>query len=348
MEVLVTGAAGRIGAHLTRALVREGHHVRGLVLAGDPRVKLIEHPHVTLIEGDLRDPAAMREATSEVDAIFHLAGALTSRGNSDDEFFELNLRGTFNLLTAAREVAPGLRRFAYASSDAVYVSGAGLAVDQLPVDERVAVQPSTVYGASKAGAEQLCLAFWRRDGFPATILRFGATCDCEELIDPRSVFSRWLFLRSALEFASSQARSTPAQAAACELLRSLDNGREQMVVLADEMGNPEIRQWGDARDVAEGCLLTLENPCADGEVFNLGGAAPFSTGDLIEYITARTGYTSVKACLPTARPAWWISSEKAKEMLGYSPSRTVFAMVDEALADGLSGAKPRGSEGPRE
>src|SRR5438067_1813157 len=123
MLVLVTGATGRIGAHLTRALAREGHAVRALALPGDPRAPLISGPNVELVYGQLADTATLAEAARAVDAVYHLAGALTSRGNTDDEFFEFNLRGTYNLLMAVRAHAPRIRRFAYASSDAVYHNG---------------------------------------------------------------------------------------------------------------------------------------------------------------------------------------------------------------------------------
>ena len=206
MKVLITGAAGRIGAHLTRACLETGHDVRAFVVPGDPRVQQIRLPGVELVEGDLRDRDMLQRIGTGVDAIVHLAGALTSRGNTDREFIDLNLNATFDLLVAARAGSPNLQRFVYASSDAVYATGAP--AESLPIDERTPVQPGSVYGASKAGAEQLCLSFWRSEGFPATSLRFGATCDAAELIDPASVFARWLYLHAARDFlAALPARS---------------------------------------------------------------------------------------------------------------------------------------------
>lgn len=326
---MITGAAGRIGAHLTRAALREGHTVRGLVVPGDPRAEAIRLPGVELVEGDLRDRDALRQAAAGVDAIVHLAGALTSRGNTDREFIDLNLNATFDLLVAARAVAPGLQRFAYASSDAVYADGGP--APKLPIDETCPVRPASVYGASKAGAEQLCLAFWRAEGFPATVLRFGATCDAAELVDPNSVFARWLYLREARDFLTALPNPSPAQDETLRILGQLDDGSGALVALADLDGVPETRQWGDARDVAQGCLLTLGNAAADGETFDLGGAPPFTTLELATYIGKRTGRPVVLAPVPTARPPWYLSSQKATDVLGYAPSHSVFTMVDEAL-----------------
>ena len=98
MLVLVTGATGRIGSHLTRALVQAGHTVRALVVPGDQRVARIKGSGVEVVSGRLESPESIATAVGDVQAVYHLAGALTSRGNSDLEFFEYNVRGTFNLL----------------------------------------------------------------------------------------------------------------------------------------------------------------------------------------------------------------------------------------------------------
>ena len=330
MKILVTGAAGRIGAHLTRDALQAGHEVRAFVVPGDPRTEGIRLPGVELVEGDLRDREALQRIATGVDAIFHLAGALTSRGNTDREFLDLNLNATFDLLVAARAGSPNLRRFVYASSDAVYATGGP--AESLPIDETTPVQPGSVYGATKAGAEQLCLSFWRSEGFPATILRFGATCDAEELVDRSSVFARWLYLHAARDFLAALAVRSPAQDKTLQILESFDSGSDKVIALTDMTIHPEVRQWGDARDVADGCLRTLENPAADGEIFDLGGAAPFTTLELANHIAARTGMPSLIVPVPTARPPWYISSAKAERLLGYRPKHTVFAMVDEALA----------------
>ena len=330
MLILVTGATGRIGSRLTRALIREGHTVRAFALPGDPRAELIAHESVEFVYGRIEDAGAVAIAARDVDAVYHLGAALTSRGNTDEEFFEFNLRGTFNLLMAVRDGAPHIRRFVYASSDAVYHPGSAAYAYALPVDESHPRLTTTVYGASKVGAEELCLTFWRGFGIPATILRFGATTDADELVNPRSVFARWLFLQEAIRFSESFPDPPPDQIEALKVLRSLDSGEEQLFIAADIEGNPEIRQWGDARDVAEGCVRVLENDAAVGEAFNLGGVAPFSAKELVEYIATKLDLPYVVARLPGAKRPWYVSSAKARGMLGYAPQYTVFDMVDQA------------------
>ena len=120
MRILITGAAGRMGTHLTRLVVAKGHEVRAFVLPDDPNNQQIAGPGVEIVPGRLEDAAAVGNAVDGVDAIVALGGALTSRLASDQQFFDVNLGGTFNLLEAARHRAPDITRFIYASSDAVY------------------------------------------------------------------------------------------------------------------------------------------------------------------------------------------------------------------------------------
>jgi len=331
MRVLVTGAAGRIGAHLTRELIQMGHAVRAFALPDDPRVAAISGLGVEVVYGRVEDAEVVAQATRGVDAVYHLAGALTSRGNSEQEFFEYNLRGTFNMLMAVRANAPDLQRFVYASSDAVYWKGSGEAC-YLPVDEAHPRLAGSVYGASKIGAEELCLTFWRGFGVPITILRFGATAEPAELIDPRSVFARWHFVRAARLALAALPAPTAEDTEAGAILQGLDDGPDRLVILADRDGRAEIRQWSDARDVAAGCASVLAVPGAVGEAFNLGGVAPHTADEFIPYIASKTGYPYVTARLPTARAAWYISSAKARGMLGYRPRHSVFDMVDQAVA----------------
>jgi UDP-glucose 4-epimerase len=312
-------------------LVDAGHQVRAFVLPGDPRADLIRAPGVEFVPGSLQDDQSITAAVADVDAVYHLAGALTSRGNTDQEFFELNVRGTFTLLMAARSMGTRLQRFVYASSDAVYLPGPGCAPCYLPIDEAHPRLAATVYAASKAAAEDLCFSFWRAFGVPVTVLRFGATADAVELTTPDSVFARWLFLRAAIAQLEKAATDNADVVESIQILRALDDGQDHPVSIAHREGTPEVRQWADARDIANGCVRILAVPAAVGDTFNLGGVAPFGADQLANYLGGRLGLAPVTARLPIARPAWYISSAKARAVLGYEPRRTVFDMVDDAI-----------------
>ena len=345
MRVLVTGAAGRMGAHLTRLLTGEGHVVRAFVLPGDPNNQQIDGPLVEVAEGRLEDEAAVGRAVDGVDAIVALAGALTSRLASDDQFFEVNLRGTFNLLMAARFRAPGLSRFIYASSDAVYWSGGNLRATFLPVDESHPRQPGSIYGATKVGAEEMCLTFWRAYGIPSTIIRPTATTDAWELIEPGSVFGRRMFVQGAIRFLSGLATPSADEAGLLEALRAIDDGTEKLFVVADAEGRVSTTNLADARDTAQGLALMLTAPEAVGEAFNIGPAAPHSEEALVAHLADRLRMPYVVIRRPNPRSSWYVSSAKARGLLGYQPRHTVFDMVDEAVAARAAGAAkaPAGS-----
>jgi nucleoside-diphosphate-sugar epimerase len=335
MRILVTGASGRIGARLTQALVRDGHTVRVLASADHPRAHLIAGPQVEFSAGRLEDVEAVNAAVKGVDAVYHLAAGLGSRGANEEQIFDLGLRGTFNVLRAVRDLAPGCRRFAYASSDAVHWQDLSTGACYLPIDEAHPRLAGSLYGAVKIGCEELCLQFMRSYGIPVTILRFGATTEPPELLDPTSRFAHWIHLQSAIRFYGRLNPAAGAQGETLRILRELDDGVDNLLIEQDLAGAPEVRQWGDARDVAEGCVLALENPAAVGETFLLGGVAPFRTDELITYMASKLGRPYVCANLPTTRRPWYISSAKARGILGYRPRHSIFDMADEAIA-GLS------------
>jgi len=331
MLVLVTGATGRIGHQITRALVAGGHTVRAFAGADHPRAGLIAGPHVEFAPGRLEDVEAINAAVRGVDAIYHLAAGLGSRGHTEEQIVDFNVRGTFNMLKAVRDHAPKLRQFLYASSDAVYWHASDLEASYLPIDEAHPKLAGSIYGAAKLGAEEMCWCFMRAWGIPATVLRFGATANVEELVTPHSRFSIWLYLGDAIRSLAGISEPTPAQAESLEIMRRLDTGAEQLVIFADRAGAPEVRQWADARDIAQGCVCALGKPAAIGETFNLGGAGPWTTAELIQYMAPRLGLPYVTAAMPITRRPWYVSSAKARGLLGYAPKYTIFNMVDEGI-----------------
>jgi UDP-glucose 4-epimerase len=293
---------------------------------------------VEVVPGNLQDAEGVAAAVGGADAIVHLAGALTSRGCTDRQFIDYNVTGTFNLLIAARDKAPGMRRFVYASSDAVYWPGGLAPASYLPVDELHPRLPGTTYGASKVCAEELCLSFMRSTGLPVSIARFSATADAEELIQPDSVFGVRTFLAAAIESYESMTDQSAQDQTVLAALRAADQGDERLFAFADEAGHATTWNLNDARDAADGVVRLVENPAAVGEAFNIGPIAPYEQTEMIAHLAGRLGLPWVAVPVPGQRPSWYISSVKARTMLGYRPARTVFDMIDEALAARAGGA----------
>jgi len=165
MKVLVTGGSGFLGSHVAEQLSTAGHDVVALVRKSSNRKFLSTLRNVELAEGSVEDRASIDRAMKGVDAVVHSAGLVKAR--TEAAFFECNTQGTVNLLDAAIEHAPNLKRFVHVSS----LEACGPSLDGLPVplDQE---HPVTAYGRSKLAAEKEVVA--RRDRLPVVVLRPAA------------------------------------------------------------------------------------------------------------------------------------------------------------------------------
>lgn len=171
--VLVTGADGFIGSHLTEELVKKGYMVRAFVYYNsfntwgwlDTLNKDIMQ-NVEIFQGDIRDPYGVKTAMQGVDAVFHLAAliAIPFSYHSPDTYVDTNIKGTLNVLQAAREC--GNIRTLVTSTSEVY--GTALYV---PIDEKHPYQGQSPYSATKIGADRLAESFYRSFELPVTIVR---------------------------------------------------------------------------------------------------------------------------------------------------------------------------------
>lgn len=172
-SVLVTGADGFIGSHLAERLVAEGARVRAFCLynsrgsAGwldesDPAVR----GEMEIRLGDIRDAGLVAEAVRDVEVVFHLAAliAIPYSYTAPESFVDTNVRGTLNVLEAARR--GGVRRVIQTSTSEVYGTPA-----ELPIRETHPLNAQSPYAATKVAADQLALSFQRTFGLPVVVLR---------------------------------------------------------------------------------------------------------------------------------------------------------------------------------
>lgn len=169
-KVLVTGADGFIGSHLTQALLAEGLDVRALCLYNSfgnlGWLEGVSEPGLETVLGDVRDPDFCRELCRGVDTIFHLAAliAIPYSYVAPDSYVDTNIRGTLNMLQGAR--AAGVDRIVVTSTSEVY--GTALSV---PISESHPRQPQSPYSATKIGADALALSFHAAFDLPVVIAR---------------------------------------------------------------------------------------------------------------------------------------------------------------------------------
>lgn len=172
-KVLVTGADGFIGSHLTETLVERGYDVRAFTFYNsfntwgwldslpDEIKKEIEiHP------GDIRDPNGVRNAMTGIESVFHLAAliAIPFSYHSPDSYVDTNIKGTLNVLQAARSL--GTDKVLITSTSEVYGSA-----KYVPIDESHPFQGQSPYSATKIGADRLAEAFYRSFSLPVSIVR---------------------------------------------------------------------------------------------------------------------------------------------------------------------------------
>lgn len=171
-KVLVTGADGFIGSHLTEELVKKGYEVKAFVFynsfntwgwldtLSDDIMK-----HVEIFQGDVRDPNGVKQAMKGCEAVFHLAAliAIPFSYHSPDTYVDTNIKGTLNVLQAAREY--GIRVLVTSTSE-VYGTA-----QYVPIDEKHPFQGQSPYSATKIGADRLAESFYRSFDLPVTIVR---------------------------------------------------------------------------------------------------------------------------------------------------------------------------------
>ena len=171
--VMVTGADGFIGSHLTEELVKKGEKVKafcyynsfgkwGWIDTLDPHIK----NEIEVFMGDIRDPYGVRTAMQGQDIVYHLAAliAIPFSYHSPDSYVDTNIKGTLNVLNAARDV--GTKRLLVTSTSEVYGTA-----QYVPIDEKHPFQGQSPYSATKIGADRLAESFYRSFNLPVTIVR---------------------------------------------------------------------------------------------------------------------------------------------------------------------------------
>ncbi len=173
MKILLTGSDGFIGSHLTEELVKQGYEVKAFVYYNSfntwgwlDTLPSSIMDHVEVFQGDIRDPYGVKEAMKGCSAVFHLAAliAIPFSYHSPDAYVDTNIKGTLNVLQAARELE--LERVLVTSTSEVYGTA-----KYVPIDEKHPFQGQSPYSATKIGADRLAESFYRSFNLPVTIVR---------------------------------------------------------------------------------------------------------------------------------------------------------------------------------
>ena len=169
-NILVTGADGFIGSHLTEMLLEQGHHVRALSYYNSFNdwgwLEGLNHPDLEVVTGDVRDPYFCKHLSRDVDTIFHLAAliAIPYSYIAPDSYVDTNIKGTLNICQAAKE--NGVKKLLITSTSETYGTA-----QYVPIDEKHPKQPQSPYSATKIAADAMAMSFYNAFELPVIVVR---------------------------------------------------------------------------------------------------------------------------------------------------------------------------------
>lgn len=297
MRILVTGADGFIGSHLTEALVRQGFDVRAFVLYNSFNSwGWLDHcaPEVKgcfeVFAGDVRDPHGVRTAMKGCEAVLHLAAliAIPYSYYSPESYVSTNITGTLNILQASRDL--GVQKVVHTSTSETYGTARFV-----PITEEHPLQGQSPYSATKIGADQLALSFYSSFGTPVTVLRPFNT------YGPRQ----------------------SARAIIPTIICQIADGKRSIKLGALH----PTRDFSFIEDTVRGFISALRCERNNGEVTNIGSGFEISMGETARLIAELMGQGVEIVCdAPRLRPEnseverLWASYQKAEKLMGWRPA----------------------------
>lgn len=307
-KVLVTGADGFIGSHLTESLLEKGYDVKAFTMYNSfntwgwldtfPKEKLDE---VEIFSGDIRDPNGAKEAMKGVDAVFHLAAliAIPFSYHSPDSYVDTNIKGTLNVLQAARALET--ERVLITSTSEVYGTA-----QYVPIDEKHPFQGQSPYSATKIGADRLAESFYRSFNLPISIVRPFNT------YGPRQ----------------------SARAVIPTIITQLLSGQEEL-----KLGSlTPTRDFNYVKDTAAGFIAIAESEKTIGEEINIATQQEISIGDLANEIIAQINPNAKIICdEQRLRPEksevnrLLGCNEKIKRLTDWKPKYTFAQGIEETI-----------------
>lgn len=265
-KILVTGADGFIGSHLTEELVKKGYEVKAFVYYNSfntwgwlDSLPAETMQHIEIFQGDIRDPNGVKEAMKGCCAVFHLAAliAIPFSYHSPDTYVDTNIKGTLNILQAARELE--IERALVTSTSEVYGTA-----QYVPIDEKHPYQGQSPYSATKIGADRLAESFYRSFDLPVTIVRPFNT------YGPRQ----------------------SARAVIPTIITQLLSGKEEI-----RLGSlTPTRDFNYVKDTANGFIAMYESEKTIGQEINIATQHEISIGQLAEELIRQVNPAAKIVC----------------------------------------------------
>ena len=318
-NILLTGAGGKIGRAVLPELVKAGYSVRALEYSDGLQVEHLDH--VEVVTGDLRDASLAKQLVEDMDAVIHLANVKENR----ELFLDANIKGTFYLLDACKECGH-IKQYIQAGSDAR--AGIYYYPQPIPIDEnhRHSGYPG-YYPLSKVLEETMCEQFRIMYQTPITVLRFSWVHAEDDILAHVTLGEPRLGVPVWKDWAVS-----PEQKAYFE------NGDDAVACLVHPDGSAGKRHIVGLGDVVQSIMLSVGNPTAIGEAFNVSGPSPFSYDVLADYVAKKLDLPVVRFEVSEFND-FCIDMSKSRSVLGLNPQYDIFRIVDEAMDFREAGGK---------
>ena len=293
-KILVTGADGFIGSHLTEILSAKGYKVKALSQYNSfNNWGWLEQVNckndIEILSGDIRDPNYCKTITKDVEIIFHLAAliAIPYSYLAPDSYIETNIKGTLNICQAAKE--NGISRLIHTSTSEVYGTA-----QYVPIDEKHPLQPQSPYSATKIAADAMVMSFYNSFDLPVTIARPFNT------YGPRQ----------------------SARAVIPTIITQIASGKKEI-----QLGDPSpTRDFNYVEDCCRGFVMLAESEKTIGETVNIGSNTEISIGDTFNLIKELmssdvTLVNDEQRKRPEKSEVFrlWCDNKKIKELTGYEP-----------------------------
>ncbi len=307
-HVLVTGADGFIGSHLTQSLLARGCRVKALSCYNSFNYwgwleEFKDEKNLEILTGDIRDPHYCKEITRNIDIVFHLAAliAIPFSYTAPDSYIDTNIKGTLNICQAAKE--NGCAKVIHTSTSEVYGTAR-----YVPIDEKHPIQPQSPYSASKIGADALAMSFYNSFELPLTIAR------------PFNTYGPRQSARAVIPTIIAQALTT----------------KDQSIKLGSLS---PVRDFNYVQDTVNGFIKIAEADNVNGEIYNLGSGKGVTIGEIAKIIINKIDpaikiISDEQRIRPEKSEVMELlcDSSKAREQLGWAPEFSIEAGLEKSIS----------------
>lgn len=333
MKILVTGITGRVGANIANRFIENGHEVRGFVWPGDRMAENMNRVGAEIVEGDLRSHDDVMTAAAGQEMIFHLGAAFQAGGPfTPEQYFDINIKGLFNVLEAGLSLGDDLQHLIFTSTDATMFKYPPGGIEEPIREDSLPLSTTGWYGYSKVVGEHLVDRYVREHELPATVIRFANVWGAGEVLNWPQFYLK-TFLRNFESRSDDVGRST------YEALKAEDDGSNKLIIVCDANGRPWKKQNVEVRDLVHGFEAAAGKASTFGKTYQLAAPGPFRWDEAIPVLANALDLPYCRVNLAGANPTYYeYDLTAARTDFGYDPQVGFVQAVEEAIAfrDGRS------------